>query len=295
MGIIFFIIFIIILYSKTQPDNRHADLFKLLIFGCVTLGILSIILGPVGILAIIGIIAYLIINAQKNKESKEREKQYGWDPKCWDKEKGNSRTTSRPTQARAQAKTQAGTQTQQSYADTVKYDPLPKAIKKRKKIIRDFNEKYHLCLTDEQIQNITNSSYMSEIWNREVQSMNQKYNVIYEWFPGRTQWLRVYMYVFHVQEITSDIRQQESIAMYAFEEVFRFADKLSSMSTAEKIERINSQFFTSFDDATFMIAYRFLESKGLKHQLNGPELIKDEEEMDELLKKYRTGSASAQS
>lgn len=287
MGIIFFIIFIILLYSKTQPDNRHADLFKLLIFGCVALGILSIILGPVGILAIIGIIAYLIINAQKNKESKEREKQYGWDPKRWEKEKGNTRTGSRPSQTRAQA--------QQPYVDTVKYDPLPKAINKRKKIIRDFNEKYNLCLTDEQIQNITNSSYMSEIWNREVQSMNQKYNVIYEWFPGRTQWLRVYMYVFHVQEITSDIRQQESIAMYAFEEVFRFADTLTSMSTAEKIDRINSQFFTSFDDATFMIAYRFLESKGLRHQLNGPELIKDEDEMDELLKKYRTGSTSAQS
>ena len=158
MEIVFFIIFIIILYSKTQPDNRHADLFRLLIFGCVAFGFLSVFLKPLVILAIIGIIIYLIFNAQKNKESKEREKQYGWDPKRWDKEKGNSRTTSRPSQAKAQA--------QQPYTDTVKYDPLPKAIKKRKKIIRDFNEKYHLCLTDEQIQNITNSSYMSEIWNR---------------------------------------------------------------------------------------------------------------------------------
>ena len=200
----------------------------------------------------------------------------------------------RPAGAAFEKKQHAG---QTSYSKnntkdgTVKYDPLPKAIRKRKKIIRDFNDKYNLCLTDSQIQNITNSSYMSEIWNREVQSMNQKYNVVYEWFPGRTQWLRVYMYVFHVQEITSDIRQQETIAAYAFEEVFRFFDTLPSMTMAEKIDRINSEFFTSFDDATFMIAYRFLESRGLKHNLGGPDVIKDEDNIDELLKKYSTAGS----
>ena len=284
MGIIPFIIFIILLYSKTDPDNRHADAFKYLIFACVAFGIVASILGPLGIIAVIGIISYLVINAKKDKESKKREEQYGWDPQRWDKE-------NRPAGAAFEKKQHAG---QTAYSknnakdDTVKYDPLPKAIRKRKKIIHDFNDKYNLCLTDSQIQNITNSSYMSEIWNREVQSMNQKYNVVYEWFPGRTQWLRVYMYVFHVQEITSDIRQQETIAAYAFEEVFRFFDTLPSMTMAEKIDRINSEFFTSFDDATFMIAYRFLESRGLKHNLGGPDVIKDEDNIDELLKKYST-------
>lgn len=280
MGIVPFIIFIILLYNKTDPDNRHADAFKFIMFASIAFGIVASVLGPLGIIAVIGIIAYLIINAKKDKESKKREEQYGWDPQRWDKENRSA--------GAAFEKKKRQKQTADSQDSSVKYDSLPKAIKKRKKIICDFNEKYNLCLTDSQIQNITNSSYMSEIWNREVQSMNQKYNVVYEWFPGRTQWLRVYMYVFHVQEITSDIRQQETIATYAFEEVFRFSDTLSSMTTAEKIDRINSEFFTSFDDATFMIAYRFLESKGLKHSLGGPDVIKDEDNIDELLKKYST-------
>ena len=280
MGIVPFIIFIILLYNKTDPDNRHADAFKFIMFASIAFGIVASILGPLGIIAVIGIIAYLIINAKKDKEAKKREEQYGWDPQRWDKENRSA--------GAAFEKKKNQKQTADSQDSSVKYDSLPKAIKKRKKIICDFNEKYNLCLTDSQIQNITNSSYMSEIWNREVQSMNQKYNVVYEWFPGRTQWLRVYMYVFHVQEITSDIRQQETIATYAFEEVFRFSDTLSSMTTAEKIDRINSEFFTSFDDATFMIAYRFLEGKGLKHSLGGPDVIKDEDNIDELLKKYST-------
>lgn len=50
-------------------------------------------------------------------------------------------------------------------------------------------------------------------------------------------------------------------------------------------------FFTSFDDATFMIAYRFLESRGLKHSLGGPDVIKDEDNIDELLKKYSTAGS----
>ena len=37
-----------------------------------------------------------------------------------------------------------------------------------------------------------------------------------------------------------------------------------------------------------MIAYRFLEGKGLKHSLGGPDVIKDEDNIDELLKKYST-------
>ena len=280
MGIVPFIIFIILLYNKTDPDNRHADAFKFIMFASIAFGIVASILGPLGIIAVIGIIAYLIINVKKDKEAKKREEQYGWDPQRWDKENRSA--------GAAFEKKKHQKQTADSQDSSVKYDSLPKAIKKRKKIICDFNEKYNLCLTDSQIQNITNSSYMSEIWNREVQSMNQKYNVVYAWFPGRTQWLRVYMYVFHVQEITSDIRQQETIATYAFEEVFRFSDTLSSMTTAEKIDRINSEFFTSFDDATFMIAYRFLEGKGLKHSLGGPDVIKDEDNIDELLKKYST-------
>ena len=86
MGIVPFIIFIILLYNKTDPDNRHADAFKFIMFASIAFGIVASILGPLGIIAVIGIIAYLIINAKKDKEAKKREEQYGWDPQRWDKE-----------------------------------------------------------------------------------------------------------------------------------------------------------------------------------------------------------------
>jgi len=182
---------------------------------------------------------------------------------------------------------QQAKQTQQQ-PKPMKGDRLPKAPTKRKKIIQNFNNKYNLNLTEEQIQSIANSSYMSEIWHNEVDAMNQKYNSVYEWFPGYTQWLRTYMYVFHVQEITSDIRQQEKIVIKTFEEIFQYADSLEGFTVAEKIEKVNSKYMTAFDDATFMIAYRFLEAKGMHHDLEGPELLKDENEIDELLEKYKT-------
>lgn len=301
MGIIPFIFFIILVTSRTKPDNRHADLFKTFIILSLIMGGLSaLFLNPLGLAAVIGIVVYLSKKAKEDKEAKKRSEKYGWDPHRWDKEKGNTNTYQQQRQFNQQQRANnqqpynnAHNQASNSYANNaVHFDPLPKSMAKRKKIISTFNEKYNLCLTPEQIQSIANSSYMSQIWNREVQSMNQKYNVVYEWFPGYTQWLRVYMYVFHVQEITSDIRQQESIAMYAFEEIFRYSDSLPNMPISEKISRINQEFFTSFDDATFMIAYRFLESKGLKHNLTGPDLVKDEDEVDELLKKYHPGSST---
>lgn len=285
MGIVPFIIFFMIIFGKSQKDNRDTEVFKVFFGIALLIAALSVLANPLGMIAVFGIIVFLVKKMSEKKKSDERAKKYGWDPLRWDKERGNPRTCQQASRQKQTA------QNAKAAGNTVRHDPLPKSIAKRKRIVEAFNEKYKLCLTPEQIQSIVNSSYMSEIWNREVQSMSQKYQIVYEWFSGYTQWLRVYMYVFHVQEITSDMRQQESIAMYAFEEVFRYADSLPGISTSEKIQRINQQFYTSFDDATFMIAYRFLESKGLKHQLGNPEdLVQDHDAVDELLKKYRTGS-----
>lgn len=280
MGIVPFIIFLLILIKKNRGDVALSDMAKVFMGIFIFIALLAVFSTPLSILAVIGIIYAIIKKAQSASESNARSQKYGWDPHRWDRERGNKKTYQQPRRER-----------KQSYAEkNVTQDPLPKSIAKRKKIIENFNKLYMLCLTDDQIQSIANSSYMSEIWHNEVQSMSQKYEVVYEWFSGCTQWLRVYMYVFHVQEITSDINQQENIAMYAFEEVFRYADSLGEISTAEKIEKVNQQFLTSFDDATFMIAYRFLESKGLKHTLSNPELVQNNDEVDELLKKYRTDS-----
>lgn len=276
MGSIFFIIFIIMMFGNTKGDNRRSELFRFLIIGSIIMSGISIIIEPLGVIAVIAMIIWLISWRKKKKNSNNRKEQYGWDPQRWDREQGNQNTYQESKQEKASAKR------------TV----LPQASAKRKKIVTAFNEKYQLCLTAEQVQGIVNSTYMSEIWRKEVEAMNRKYENVYEWFQGYTKWLRVYLYVFHVQEVTSDIRQQENICMYAFEEVFRYVDEFSELPLHEKIRRVNEKFYTSFDDVSFMIAYRFLESKGRSHDLGTADLVREDENLDDLLKKYQTAEGN---
>ena len=58
-------------------------------------------------------------------------------------------------------------------------------------------------------------------------------------------------------------------------------------SNEELIRRVNEKFLTYFDDASFMIAYRFLESKGLKHNLGKGQVIRNDSEIDKLLNEYK--------
>lgn len=275
MGI-FFIIFIILMFTQNKGDNRNSEIFKFLIIGSIIMSVVSTIKPFLSFIAIIALIIFMVSKLNKKKRSDQRKEQYGWDPQRWDNEQGNTGTY----ENYREAKKNAG-----------KNKVLPQAAVKRKKIVEAFNEKYDLDLTAAQIQGITNATYMSEIWRKEVEAMNRKYENVYEWFQGYTKWLRVYMYVFHVQEITSDIRQQESISMYAFDEVMRYADLFPDLPLAEKIQKVNEKFYTSFDDVSFMIAYRFLESKGRHHNLGNVDLVREDEKLDELLEKYRTDSA----
>lgn len=271
MGI-FFIIFIILMFTKNRDDNRNSEIFKFLIIGSIIMSVASTILPVLSVIAIIALIIFVINARNKKKRSDKRRDQYGWDPQRWDSEQGNAGTYENYREVKKNA---------------AKSKSLPQAAVKRRKIIEAFNEKYDLDLTASQIQGITNATYMSEIWRKEVEAMNRKYENVYEWFQGYTKWLRVYMYVFHVQEITSDIRQQESISMYAFDEVMRYADLFPEIPLAEKIQKVNEKFYTSFDDVSFMIAYRFLESKGRHHNLGNVDLVREDEKLDELLEKYK--------
>ncbi|MEE1101724.1 MAG: hypothetical protein U0K86_09610, partial [Agathobacter sp.] len=163
---------------------------------------------------------------------------------------------------------------------------LPSSAVKRRKIVAKFNEKYELCLTDAQIQSIVNSSYMSQTWRREVEAMDRKYESMYEWFQGPTGWLRVYLYVFKVQDISSDIQLQENIVAHSFDEIFNYADECETFTIHDTIERINNHFMTTFDDATFAAAYRFLEMKGRRHVIKTHRVVRNENTVDDLESKY---------
>lgn len=318
MGLIIAAIVLAIIFGQKR-DRRKSDVAKLIGPIAALIGVITILMHPFIVLAIVALVTFLIVmGIIKLTSSGPKWDQEAWEKKVSEQKKnvnpysktdntiknrqtnqGNSTTQAASNGGRgtvgqnsmgSQGQTNSHTTSyhQPQQPKPMKGDKLPKAPAKRKKIVQNFNTKYNLNLTEEQIQSISNSSYMSEIWHGEVEAMNQKYNSVYEWFPGYTQWLRTYMYVFHVQEITSDIKQQEQIVIKSFEELFAYADSLEGFSVSEKIEKINSKYMTSFDDATFMIAYRFLEAKGLHHTLEGPELLKEENELDELLEKYKT-------
>ncbi len=169
----------------------------------------------------------------------------------------------------------------------VKSSILPRPTTKRTRIIRNFNEKYALSLTESEMQRIVDASYMSNAWKRELEAMTAKYETIYEYFQGPTSWLRVYIHAFHIQSITSDFEMQERIAFDALDEVFAYVQTLEGLTIPEMILRVNERFFASFDDVTFMIAYRFLQEKGRHYELGKVKVVQNEDsDMEDLMKKY---------
>ena len=277
MGVFLLIFLVLVATKKIKLDNVFSFIGKLylgivgisIFFALFLGGLISLAYSPLSTVIIFGILAVLFKNYKNKKKEEKKSKEEGWHATSWDKENKNESAY-------------------QQYSMPLKHTTsLPSSVKGRKKILDKFNKLYNLTLTPEHIQCIVNSTYMSEIWRSELEAMNVQYNSVYEWMTGPTNWLRVYIHAFSIQEISSDMRQQESMAMYAFESVFKYADELNVDSNEELIRRVNEKFLTYFDDASFMIAYRFLESKGLKHNLGKGQVIRNDSEIDKLLNEYK--------
>lgn len=276
-GLFIFLVFILPVLRGSKKDERRSEGFKIFI----TIYVLSAIFGsllssPAAILAIIALAIYGWNKYKKKQEADERTKEYSGGSVYY-----GSGEKKQSHYSKSDAK-----------AAKVMSAILPRQVAKRRKIVEDFNKKYKLYLTEEQIKGIVDSTYMSETWKREVEAMTGRYESIYEWFQGNTRWLRAYLYAFHVQDVTSDMEQQERIVTAAFEEVMKYSDTLSYLSVPERIKEINSQFYTGFDDVSYMIAYRFLEAKGMFHTLDVTPPAHDDSELDELMEKYRSTPAS---
>lgn len=306
MAAIFFLIFVILLLRNPE-DRRKSDLNKYLVIGSIFLGFIGSIInnGSIAGLAIFAIITYLISLLLKKNKYEKKSKEYGfYETKFKEDQPGYNASYQRTTQQGSAWQTSTQQAAQQSSSDKFNSrgqgpgrpnftgdavygaTSLPSSAVKRRKIVAKFNEKYELCLTDAQIQSIVNSSYMSQTWRREVEAMDRKYESMYEWFQGPTGWLRVYLYVFKVQDISSDIELQENIVAHSFDEIFNYADECETFTIHDTIERINNHFMTTFDDATFAAAYRFLEMKGRRHVIKTHRVVRNEDTIDELESKY---------
>lgn len=167
---------------------------------------------------------------------------------------------------------------------------LVRAVPKRRKLLKKFNKQYDLTLTDEEIERIVDASYFSRGWELEILAMTKEYDSIYQWYNGSSNWLRAYIKVFAVQNISSDFERQRQICLEAFNQIFYEIDPASYGSIDRCIDAINNKYLTYFDEATFMIAYRFLEANGYKYALPSASILRNESDLDKLQRKYDQAS-----
>lgn len=166
------------------------------------------------------------------------------------------------------------------------FPALPTSAKKRRKIIARFNEAYSLNLTEAEINRIAEASYMSAGWAEEIHDMTEDYETVSSWYANGTPWLKAYLSAFQKQSISSDFQVQEQIVLDSFDRVFSDVCCFPNQTVESAIEQINRKYLTRFNEATFTIAYRFLESKGKKYPISFAQVYSVNEEIDELLDKY---------
>ncbi|MBR1674501.1 MAG: hypothetical protein IJ703_06025 [Eubacterium sp.] len=173
---------------------------------------------------------------------------------------------------------------------------LTESVPKRRKIVAKFNEKYSLCLTDSQIDRIVEASYYSYSWLREIYDMDKTYKFASQWIEETNDWLRTYLYVFPVMDISTDFARQEQIVEDTYYAIFREIDPKSCFSVEECIEKINNKYMTRFDEKTFMEAYRFLQKHHHNFKLPGADrtILRNESEVDRLAEKYSGFSSKKQ-
>lgn len=179
---------------------------------------------------------------------------------------------------------------QQFYSAESKFT---KAVPKRTKIVSKFNKEYDLRLTNDQIKIIVDASYISPMWENEIRAMDKQYNTVYEWFAmdkasfgTDTAWLRAYLYSFNVQEVSSDFDAQKEIVLNACNQIFAGMDFKKYSTRKDMLWELNNEYFTRFDEITFMIAYRFLEREGYQYDIGTNHVVKNEDETDRLKAKY---------
>ena len=260
MGFIVFFLIWYFAYARNNPKlfdkiRRHKVMIGVIIAGLVFSNTSSTLLGLSVILATIGLPIYIIFKAIKGIARGEKQEA---------KEARRARDEAIP-----------------------RSEQLPNAVPKRIRIVEKFNNKYNLNLTSSQIQTIVDASYISTDWEYLILSMQKEYQTIHQWFKAPIGgWLRVYLKVFNVQTVSSDMAQQKRICLDSFDQIFRSIDLSDYNTPAWDISHVNNTYMTNFDDISFMIAYRFLESNGHKYNLGEVEILKTDDELSKLRKKY---------
>lgn len=288
-----FFVFLMVLFFLTKRDRRKSDLFRTLFGLGIALSVITSVFSFTsipGIVIALAIIAWLFnrenVSEKKQKQANDQKRKQ-WEQQT-QREAGRQNTWEKTSSAGSSQGSYHYAGSSGNTSRKVSSFILPRAVGKRRRILEAFNKKYTLSLTDEEMKRIVDASYMSEGWKRELEAMTVKYETVYEWFNASTGWLRVYVYVFQMQNISSDFARQEGICVETFDEVMRYAESLRYMTLEERIERVNDRFFTNFDETSFMLAYRFMQGKGKTYDLNKIDIVQNETEAERMAKKYQT-------
>ena len=94
------------------------------------------------------------------------------------------------------------------------------------------------------------------------------------------------MKVFNVMEISSDAQFQENICIQSFDKIFAYMAEQNYESVNECIRGVNEHFLTNFDDITFMMVYRILQSYGSNYKIPIGSAVMVDSELDEMRRKY---------
>ncbi|MBE5945085.1 MAG: hypothetical protein E7258_09255 [Lachnospiraceae bacterium] len=177
-----------------------------------------------------------------------------------------------------------------SYRDNIVYEQtatkLARSVPKRRKIVKKFNKLYKLNLSEEEINRIVDASYISYEWEKEIADMENEYATIFQWFKAPTGWLRAYFAIFPLQKVSTDFIRQKQICLDTYNQIFSECNPSTYASIEDCISAINNKYFTSFDEMTFMIAYRFLEANGHRYNLPSENIVRNDSDLDNLRRKY---------
>lgn len=250
-----------------NPKQSWGPILPFLFVGLLLSGFIG--LSPLFVLILVGL---LISRSSEDKKPKKSSSRKNTNP---------SDTNVSPAGKQASSKRSAA-----QTAGAASYPGIPSTSKKRRKIVADFNEAYGLNLTEDEIGRIVEGSYLSADWAEEIRDMTEDYETVSAWYANGTPWLKAYLSAFQMQSISSDFQVQEQIVFDSLDRVFSDICRSPEQTVEEAVERINRKYLTRFNETTFTIAYRFLESKGKKYPLSFAPVYSVNEEIDDLLEKY---------
>ena len=167
---------------------------------------------------------------------------------------------------------------------------LPDSPYKRESIIFNFTKNHYITINSENRQTIVEASYYSEEWEQILREMTYEYANLGIWFKhnnDKMSWLRIYLAVFPVKEITSDMEEQYSIVVEKhFTNLVKEINKKEFDTIEDIINYVNSTFYLTFDKNSFAAWNAFMKEKKHVIKLKNMGQIGVDSEINRLVRKY---------